>query len=106
MKSAEGDKYIDAFQRAEFWSLVGGSAYHLVLQPSVLASQSLSFGRNGTKGPGRNYDATTLSAGGCGHLGVVNINDMDNVIQALIHGPLASMVNVGTDYQSERSRRA
>jgi hypothetical protein len=87
-------QYIDAFQRAEFWSLVGGSAYHLVLQPSVLAGQSLSFGSNGTKGPGTNYNATQF--GGCGNIGVVNINNMDNAIQALIQGPLAAMVNVGT----------
>jgi hypothetical protein len=28
-------QYIDAFQRAQFWSLVGGSTYHLMLNPSV-----------------------------------------------------------------------
>lgn len=82
-------QYIDAFQRAEFWSLVAGSNYHTILKPSVLASQAMSFTGSSN---GQNYTA----GGGCTPLGIVNINDLDSRLQALITGPLASMVNAGT----------
>jgi hypothetical protein len=88
-------QFIDAFQRAQFWSLVGGTDYHLILQPSVLGSQSLTFSGAGSSGPGQNYDAKTL-AGGCGSVGVVANNDLDAAVQNLITGPLAAMVNAGT----------
>jgi hypothetical protein len=87
-------QYIDAFQRAEFNSLVNGSDYHVILNPSVLAGQALSFGTGGTSGPGSNF--SPASTGGCEFVGVVNINDIDNAVQALISGPLAPMVNAGT----------
>jgi len=90
-------QYIDAFQRAEFWSLVGGSAYHLMLDQSTLPAQSLTFNTangnsNGSSGIGQNYTFNGL----CGPIGVVQINDIDNAIQNLITGPLATMVNAGT----------
>jgi hypothetical protein len=85
-------QYIDAFQRAQFWSLVQGTPYHLVLNQSVLGSQALSFG----PGAGTNYPATDFVGGTCGNLGVVNTTTLDNLLQALITGPLAGMVNAGT----------
>jgi hypothetical protein len=88
-------QFIDAFQRAEFWSMLGGTPYHLIFNPSTLAPQSLSFGSSGAKGPGTNYNAAT-QFGGCGNLGVVNINNMDTAIMNLIEGPLAGLVSVGT----------
>jgi hypothetical protein len=84
-------QYIDAFQRAEFWSKVGPS-YHLILNESDLRWQSLSFG----PGAGTNYVASSLVPGACGNIGVVNTTNLDNLVQALITGPLASMVNAGT----------
>lgn len=80
-------QYIDAFQRAQFWSNVQGTAYHVILSPTTLGAQTLSF--NGSA------NGTNVAVG-CGHLGVVNINTMDGIIQGLITGPLASMVNAGT----------
>jgi hypothetical protein len=88
-------QYIDAFQRAEFWSYVGGSAYHLILNESTLGSHALSFGSSGTSGGGSNYNALSLF-GGCGNIGVVNYSQMDAAVNALIAGPLAGTVNVGT----------
>jgi hypothetical protein len=88
-------QYLDAFQRAQFWSLVGGTNYHLMLQPTVLASQALTFSGGGSSGSGTNYDANALF-GGCGSVGVVNINNLDAAVKALITGPLAAMVNAGT----------
>ena len=89
-------QYIDAFQRSEFWSLVGGSNYHLILNPITLPAQALSFGSGGTSGPGTNYTASSLVAGKCGNLGVVNINDLDFAVNALMAGPLLGLVNPGT----------
>jgi hypothetical protein len=88
-------QYMDAFQRAQFWSLVGGTPYHFILQPSVLGSQSLAFSGAGSSGPGQNYNAEA-KFGGCGFIGVVNYNDLDTAVRALINGPLAAMVNAGT----------
>jgi hypothetical protein len=87
-------QYEDANVRAEFWSLVSGSNYHLLLSETTLASQSLSFGTGGADGPGTNYP--TSDFGLCDPIGVININDLDNAVQALITGPLAGTVNVGT----------
>jgi hypothetical protein len=84
-------QYVDAFQRAEFWSLLGGSPYHLVFSPTILATQTLTFGANGTSGIGQNFQF-----GGCTPEGIVNINQMDAALQNLITGPLASLVNPGT----------
>jgi hypothetical protein len=87
-------QYEDANVRAEFWSLVSGSNYHLLLSEATLASQSLSFGTGGANGPGTNYPKSEF--GTCDPIGVININDLDNAVQALITGPLAGLVNVGT----------
>ena len=56
-------QYIDAFQRAEFFSKVSatGDRYHLALSPvTTLAVQTFSV----PAGEGKTYDATTF--GGCG----------------------------------------
>jgi len=87
-------QYEDANVRAEFWSLVNGSNYHLLLSETTLASQALSFGTGGANGPGTNYPTSTF--GLCDPIGVININDLDSAVQALITGPLAGTVNVGT----------
>jgi hypothetical protein len=83
-------QYIDAFQRAQFWSLVQGTPYHLILKQSTLGSQALTFTA------GTNYNSGSLGFPICGNIGVVNMTDMDDAIHALITGPLAGMVNVGT----------
>jgi hypothetical protein len=80
-------QYIDAFQRAEFG--LQGTPYHLILQESQLASQALSF-PSGTNNP------RTCANGQAGSVGVVDINVFDAAIRALITGPLAGTVNVGT----------
>jgi len=80
-------QYIDAFQRAEFG--LQGTPYHLILQESQLASQALSF-------PSGSNNPRICANGQAGSVGVVDINTFDAAIQALITGPLAGMVNVGT----------
>ncbi len=88
-------QYHDAFQRAQFWSLVGGTPYHLVMKQSTLASQPLSFGVNGTSGAGQNYNTQQLF-NGCGFIGVVDFQHLLDAVFGLIEGPLANLVNVGT----------
>ena len=80
-------QYIDAFQRAQFG--LQGTPYHLILQESQLASQALSF-------PSGSNNPRICANGQAGSVGVVDINTFDAAIQALITGPLAGMVNVGT----------
>ena len=86
-------QYIDAFERAEFWSLVQGTPYHLILNRTTLSSVALSFSPTGS--PGTNYPASEFGGCATGFVGVVNFTNMDNMIQALITGPLAPMVNAG-----------
>jgi len=87
-------QYKDAYQRAQFWSLEGGTPYHEILQESTLAGQSLSFGSGGTSGPGSNF--LPAVTGNCEDIGVVRTNDLQKAVEALITGPLAGQVNTGT----------
>jgi hypothetical protein len=91
-------QYMDAFLRAQFWSVVGGTDYHFILQPEVLPAQTLTFSGSGSgsSGPGQNYDAVSLTGSGCGSVGVVTMQDLDTAVQALITGPLAASINAGT----------
>jgi hypothetical protein len=79
-------QYIDAFQRAQFASIMKGPDYHLLLSPTTLPAQRLTF--SGTN--------VGIAAPGCGTLGVVNINQFDDAVHNLITGPLAKTVNPGT----------
>src|SRR5262249_575235 len=71
-------QYIDAFQRANFWSDVTGSPYHTMLSSpvTVLPAQTVpssvtSNGQTGVFGRG----------GACGTLGVVTMSTLDNWIR-------------------------
>jgi hypothetical protein len=81
-------QYIDAFQRAEFWSLLKGKNYHLTLDDTLLPAQTLSFS-------GHNLSFTTPSCANA-QLGLVDINDLDAALVNLITGPLAGTINPGT----------
>ncbi|HEV3332934.1 MAG TPA: hypothetical protein VG096_18230 [Bryobacteraceae bacterium] len=85
-------QYIDAFQRTEFWSLVAGTPYHLVLNQSTLPSQALAVNSS----QGTNYDAATFVVGGCGKIGVVDLGTFDSAVQSIITGSLAGTINIGT----------
>lgn len=81
-------QYEDAFVRANWWSIVGGTNFHLNFTVTVLPAQSLSF----SSSVGQNYvggDEYT----GCGHIGVVDINAYDAAIQNLLKVTLAGTVN-------------
>jgi hypothetical protein len=77
-------QYIDAFQRAEFWSDVKATNYHVLFSPSQLASQKKSF------------IGAEVPAVGCTKLGAVDINAMDKAVQSIITKALATKINVGT----------
>ena len=80
-------QYIDAFQRAQFWSNVQGTPYHLILQASQLATRSLTF--SGTNIPVRCGGHATF-------IGIIHIGALDSAVQNLIVNVLSPMVNVGT----------
>jgi hypothetical protein len=79
-------QYIDAFQRAQFLSILKGSDYHLLFNPTTLPPQTLTF--SGTN--------VSTEAPNCGTLGVLNINQFDDAVHNLMTGPLANTVNPGT----------
>jgi len=81
-------QYLDAFQRANFWSEVSGTPYHTVFStsPTVLAAVSVSV---------PTADGSTLPAslfGGCRDLATIDINWWDNEVQKVI---LPSLVSQG-----------
>ncbi|HEV2298370.1 MAG TPA: hypothetical protein VGR72_07620 [Candidatus Acidoferrales bacterium] len=79
-------QYLDAFQRANFWSKVSGTPYHTIFStsPTVLAAVSVSVPK---------ADGSTMSKslfGGCRDLATVDINWWDNQVQTVILPNLAS----------------
>jgi hypothetical protein len=79
-------QYVDAFQRASFWSDVSatGTRYHSALGPiTTLAMQTW----NVPAGKGATY--TTSQYGGCGKIGVVDFSTMDNFVTGTLMPALA-----------------
>lgn len=79
-------QYVDAFQRANFWSNVGGTPYHTVFStsPTILAPISLTV---------PTADGSTIpwkSLGGCRDAATMDINWWDNEVQTVILPSLAS----------------
>jgi hypothetical protein len=54
-------QYIDAFQRASFWSLVGGREYHVLLQPNLKPSQTFDTFTEGFYNPTPSCGGTTFN---------------------------------------------
>ena len=74
-------QYEDAYMRANFWSLVQNTNYHLNFIVTTLPTQTLSFNYTGVSQA--NYVGGT-DYSGCGRIGVVDINDYDSAIQTLL----------------------
>ena len=67
-------QYVDAFQRGNFWQLVGGTDYHTLVNATVLDPITINISAN---------DGLAIPAslfGSCGPLGVVNINTLDSIV--------------------------
>jgi hypothetical protein len=94
-------QYHDAFTRASFWSLVGGTSYHLVENVTTLPEQTLYFGSVGnagsTSGAGTNYNLPVDYPGDgfCGYLGVLYVNDLVTAVNNTL-AALSPTVNIGT----------
>ncbi len=92
-------QYHDAHLRASFWSLVAGTAYHLIENVTVLPTQTLYFGSVGnagaTSGEGTNYNAAVDFEDGCGFLGVLDVDQLVTAVNSLL-GSLSPTVNIGT----------
>lgn len=77
-------QYVDAFQRANFWSLVGGTDYHTLLNPVIHTPITLNIAAN---------DGLAIPSslfGSCGPLGIVNINTMDSIFTTQLLPQLAA----------------
>jgi len=87
-------QYIDAFIRANYWSLVGETNYHTNLTLQVLPVQTLNF--NSTVA--QNFKSGVDFGGGCANsfIGVVDITAYDSAIQALLSGGTIVGVSPGT----------
>jgi hypothetical protein len=81
-------QYIDAFQRAQFWSVVHGSNYHLLFSRTQLPKQHATLGPT----------LTANVSGGilCGYAGQTDMGMVDGVVQKIIRHALKSSINVGT----------
>lgn len=65
-------QYLDAFQRGNFWRFVGGTPYHTILNPHVLAPVVVNL-------PGKQGLAGSF-VGACGPLAIVNFTVMKQQI--------------------------
>jgi hypothetical protein len=76
-------QYLDAFQRASFWTDVGGTPYHTVFSttPTVLPVVSVSVPV---------ADGVTVDFGGCGLIGEMDIGWWDNYLQNTLIPSLAA----------------
>ena len=79
-------QYVDAFQRANFWSDVSVTAtsYHTSLSATTLGVQTF----NVPSGKGATYNATNF-VGGCGKIGVVDFSTMNNFVTGTLLPSLA-----------------
>jgi len=66
-------QYIDAFQRSNFWALVGGTDYHVLLQPTVQTAQTYI--------PASGYVSTAVYCGGTTQEGFIEINAFDSWVR-------------------------
>ncbi len=74
-------QYIDAFQRAEFWSYVAGTPQHSQMGLSVLPAIQVTVPVQ--------YGQTYPAGGECGPLGLMDIDWWDNLVQATLIPSLA-----------------
>ena len=77
-------QYIDAFQRANFWQVVGGTNYHTLLNPVVFQPFTLNISsNNGVAIPASLF-------GTCGSLGVVTMKMLDAILTGTVLPQLAA----------------
>jgi hypothetical protein len=77
-------QYVDAFQRANFWQLVGGTNYHTLVNPVVFQPFTLNISSN---------DGVAIPAslfGTCGSLGIVDINVLRPILTGTLLPQLAA----------------
>ena len=77
-------QYIDAFQRATFWQLVGGTDYHTLVNPVLFEPITLNIH------PGKGLALPASLFGSCGPLGIVDINTLDSILTGTILPQLAA----------------
>jgi hypothetical protein len=84
--SIGSSQYVDAFQRANFWSLVAGQNYHVLLSPTTLPAIPVSVPA---------ADGTLFSGGTCGvPIGGMDINWFDGYLEDTL---IPSLVGQGVN---------
>jgi hypothetical protein len=76
-------QYVDAFQRANFWSLIGGQAYHVLLSPITLNPIII------TVPPGLGVTVPPSQTDGCRNLGLLDLASFDRFVQNTLIPALA-----------------
>lgn len=67
-------QYEDAFQRANFWTLINGANYHLTLTPAKQPTLTITVGSGGW----------AVGSGSCSTLGAIEINAWDAFVQSTL----------------------
>jgi hypothetical protein len=74
-------QYVDAFQRASFWSLVNGQDYHVLLSPvTTLAAVTVNVPAS---------MGSTFTVGGCQTVGIVDVDWMQTYLEGTLIPSLA-----------------
>jgi hypothetical protein len=74
-------QYVDAYLRANWWTLVGGTNFHLNFIVTILPTQTLTSTVTGQANYVGGVDYT-----GCGKIGVIDINSFDPAVVTLLQG--------------------
>jgi hypothetical protein len=88
-------QYHDAHLRGSFWSLVGGTSYHLLENVTVLPTQTMYFGSVGNAGSTLGIGANFSGGGLCGFLGILNVDQLVTAVNNQL-AALSPVVNIGT----------
>ena len=76
-------QYLDAFQRANFWSVVGGQAYHTLLSPTTLSPMTVSVP------PGKGHTDVVFGRPPCRNAGSLDGTWFDQLVTSTLLPALA-----------------
>lgn len=79
-------QYTDAFQRGNFWQLVGGTNYHTLLNPELFPPIRINIA---SASDGLSLPPSALGISGCGPLGILTFNGLTTLITGTILPQLA-----------------
>jgi len=80
-------QYVDAFQRGNFWQLVGGTDYHTLLNPVLFNPVSINVA---SASDGLSLPPSALGITGCGPLGILTFSGLNSLITGTLLPQLAA----------------